>query len=71
MVNELRCQKLLDGYRGAPVADKRALEEILARLSHLVTQHLSIREIDLNPVVVTPKGAVLVDCRVRVAEAGL
>ena len=66
MVRSLRTYPLLDGYRGAPKADVRALEDIVLRLSALVEAHREVAELDLNPVVVNPDGAVVVDARVRV-----
>jgi acyl-CoA synthetase (NDP forming)/RimJ/RimL family protein N-acetyltransferase len=66
MVRELRTFPLLDGFRGAPVADVAALEDVLLRLSALAAAHPQITELDCNPVIVTPAGATVVDARVRV-----
>jgi acyl-CoA synthetase (NDP forming) len=57
---------LLDGWRGAPKADQAALEELLLRVGLLADNHPEIAELDLNPVVAGPDGAVIVDVRVRV-----
>jgi len=67
MVRALRTFPLLDGYRGAPRADVAALEDVVARVGALAAAHAGIAELDLNPVVVSPRGAVAVDARVRVA----
>jgi acyl-CoA synthetase (NDP forming) len=69
MVRSLRTFPLLEGYRGAAKADVAALEEVILRVSALVDNHPSIAEMDCNPVVVLPHGAVVVDARVRVMEA--
>jgi acyl-CoA synthetase (NDP forming) len=66
MINSLSTYPLLDGYRGAPKADVEALEEVLLRVSALVETHPEIAEMDLNPVIVHPDGAVVVDARIRV-----
>jgi acyl-CoA synthetase (NDP forming)/GNAT superfamily N-acetyltransferase len=66
MVHGLRTFPLLDGYRGAPRADVRALEDVVVRAAALAAGHPEIAELDLNPVVVTPSGALVVDARVRV-----
>ena len=71
MVRSLRTFPLLDGYRGAASADVDALEDILLRLSALVEAHPEIVELDLNPVMVAPDRAVVVDARARVAEAAI
>jgi acyl-CoA synthetase (NDP forming) len=69
MIRSLRTFPLLEGYRGAPKADVSALEEILLRVSALVESHPEIAEMDLNPVVVLPDGASIVDARIRVEAA--
>ena len=68
MVRSLKTFPLLDGYRGAPKADVAALEEVILRVSAMVDAHPSIAEMDCNPVMVLPRGAVIVDARVRVQE---
>ena len=69
MVRSLKTFPLLDGYRGAPKADVGALEEIILRVSMMVDAHPSIAEMDCNPVMVLPEGAVIVDARIRVQES--
>jgi acetyl coenzyme A synthetase (ADP forming)-like protein len=69
MVRGLRTFSLLDGYRGAPRADVAALEDVIVRISALAAAHPVVAELDLNPVVVSPDGAIVVDARVRVARA--
>jgi acyl-CoA synthetase (NDP forming) len=66
MVRGLRTFPLLDGFRGAPVADVVALEDVVVRVGWLAANHPEITELDLNPVIVSPAGAVAVDARVRV-----
>ncbi len=66
MLDRLAVRPLLDGYRGAPAADVPALEEAIARLGFMAEAHPEIAELDLNPVLATPTGAIAVDCRVRV-----
>jgi acetyl coenzyme A synthetase (ADP forming)-like protein len=69
MVRSLKTFPLLDGYRGAAVADVGALEKVLLRVSALVEAHSEIAEMDLNPLIVHPQGVVAVDARIRL-EAG-
>jgi acyl-CoA synthetase (NDP forming) len=66
MIRSLATFPLLEGYRGAPKADVGALEDVLARVSALVEAHPELAEMDLNPVIVLPEGAAIVDARVRV-----
>jgi acetate---CoA ligase (ADP-forming) len=65
MVRSLKTFPQLDGYRGAPRADVDALEDVLLRVSALVEAHPEVAEMDLNPLIVHPAGAVVVDARIR------
>ena len=65
MVRSLATFPLLDGYRGAVHSDVAALEDVLLRVSAMVEAHPEIAEMDLNPVIVGPDGALIVDARVR------
>jgi acyl-CoA synthetase (NDP forming) len=67
LVRSLRASPLLFGYRGSAPVAVGALEQILQRVARLVERVAEIRELDLNPVIVSDAGAVAVDCRVRVA----
>ncbi|SDH34891.1 acetyl coenzyme A synthetase (ADP forming), alpha domain-containing protein [Sinosporangium album] len=69
MVRRLRCSPLLFGYRGRPKADVGALEVQLIRVARLLDDHPEIAELDLNPVIAMPGGAVAVDVRLRLAPA--
>lgn len=60
---------LLKGYRGAPRCDIAAVEDVLLRVSAMVEAHPEIAELDCNPLVAGPDGAVIVDARVRVEVA--
>jgi acyl-CoA synthetase (NDP forming) len=66
MVRGLATFPLLNGYRGRPRVDLAALEAILVRVSGLAEDLPELVEVDLNPVMVTPSGAVVTDTRIRV-----
>jgi acetate---CoA ligase (ADP-forming) len=66
MLRELMTFPLLDGYRGATRMDTAALEDALLRVSALVEDQPGIAELDLNPLMALPRGAVVVDARIRV-----
>jgi acetyl coenzyme A synthetase (ADP forming)-like protein len=66
MITSLRGAAILQGARGAKPADTAALEAALLRLSALLTWCPEIREIEINPLLVLPRGARAVDARVRV-----
>ncbi|NJC04401.1 acyl-CoA synthetase (NDP forming) [Sphingomonas kaistensis] len=59
IVAELRALKqgaLLDGYRGSPALDVEAVAALIETLGRVLAGTPSIREIDLNPVIVFPRG---------------
>jgi acetyl coenzyme A synthetase (ADP forming)-like protein len=67
LVRSTRGSALLFGYRGGEPADTDALEHLLMRVGLLAEAHPEVAEIDLNPVLVSPAGALVVDAKVRVA----
>jgi acetyltransferase len=71
MVRGIRSIRLLQGVRGAPPASLTALEDVLLRVSRLVTDFPEIAELDINPVLAFADRAVAVDARVMLhATAG-
>ncbi|MET7440017.1 acetate--CoA ligase family protein, partial [Streptomyces sp. NPDC005568] len=68
MLDSIRAAEVLRGVRGAPAVDRSALAEQIRRVSRLVTDFPEIAEVDLNPVIATPEGAVAADIRVILAE---
>jgi acetyl coenzyme A synthetase (ADP forming)-like protein len=69
MLRSLRTFPLLDGYRGAPACDIASVQDVLLRLSALVDAHPEIAELDANPVLARPDGALILDARVRLRAA--
>ncbi len=62
MVDRLRLRPLLDGFRGSAPADVDALVDVIVAVSRLAHEHGDeLAALDLNPVIVTPEGAVAVD----------
>lgn len=65
LVDRLRFRKVLDGVRGAPPANIDAFCEAAERFSIMVDALSGrLREIDLNPVMVTPNRCIAVDALV-------
>ena len=56
MVAGTMAGKLLNGYRGAPLADFDSLYKVIAQLSLLALENPAIQEIEINPLVVYPAG---------------
>ena len=55
---------LKKGFRGREPIDLAALEDLLVRFSQLVIEQRWIKEIDINPLLVSPKQIVALDARV-------
>ena len=66
MVGGLTTFPLLDGFRGASIKDVDALVDLILRVASMAEHHPAIAEMDCNPVMVMPAGAVVVDARVHV-----
>jgi acyl-CoA synthetase (NDP forming)/GNAT superfamily N-acetyltransferase len=69
MVREIRGYPLLEGYRGHPPADIKAIHDVLLRVSRLVEEVPGIAELMLSPIFVGPpgEGCRIGDSRIRVA----
>ncbi|SEH04005.1 Acyl-CoA synthetase (NDP forming) [Nonomuraea solani] len=67
MIGQLRCAPVLHGYRGSSAVDVGALAGQLERIGRLLDDLPQVAELDLNPVIVTPDGAITVDARIRLA----
>ena len=63
MIYSLRGIPLLKGYRGRETSDIEAVRDVLLRLSELVIQVPEIKELDINPLVVYPRGVLALDAR--------
>lgn len=66
LVRSLRSSPLLFGYRGSQPTAVAALEELLQRVARLAGGWAELAELDINPLIVSPDGAVAVDARMRV-----
>ncbi|MFF5898985.1 acetate--CoA ligase family protein [Streptomyces argenteolus] len=64
MLDSIGAAEILKGVRGAPAVDRWALAEQIRRVSDLVTDFPEIAEVDLNPVIASPDGAVAADIRI-------
>jgi acetate---CoA ligase (ADP-forming) len=56
MIHATRAGKLLTGFRGQPEADLEAVVDCILRLSQLALDFPEIEEVEVNPLVVYPKG---------------
>lgn len=72
MVRSIKAYPMLNGARGAAVADQEELERCLIRLSMLASDHPEIAELDINPLMVHDqgKGCSVADCRILLRSVG-
>ena len=63
----LRLWPLLDGYRGRARADMAAVARTAAALGQIMLDRPELEEIEINPILVRPSGAVAVDALIREA----
>tara|TARA_R110000737_G_scaffold314059_3_gene323694 strand:- start:276 stop:2312 length:2037 start_codon:yes stop_codon:yes gene_type:complete len=65
----LRTGALLTGYRGRPRADMAAILDVVMAVQCFVTDHAAgLHEIEINPLMCLPKGAVAADALIRMGE---
>jgi len=69
MLDDLRGRRLLDGVRGRPPVDRVAVAALIVGLADLAIERPDIVEVDLNPVIASPDGALAVDALVVLAAA--
>jgi len=56
MLDEIRAGNLLNAFRGEPAVDRESLIKTLMGLSRLAEEHTVVTEVDINPLLITPKG---------------
>ena len=57
MIAEVKGARLLQGFRGKPACDVDALADVLVKVSHLaVNLQGQLAELDINPLLVLPRG---------------
>jgi acyl-CoA synthetase (NDP forming) len=68
MLDELRGSALLRGVRGRPAPDVKAIVELIVAVSRAFEANGTWLELDLNPVIASPSGAVAVDASLVAAQ---
>jgi acetyltransferase len=64
LMEQTKIFRALQGVRGQAPVPLDALEDLLVRFSDLVIEHPSIRELDVNPLLVSSEGMLALDARV-------
>jgi acyl-CoA synthetase (NDP forming) len=64
MMQEIKARKILEAIRGMPAADLDRLSDILIKVGNIGLEHDSIKEIDINPLILSGSQPVAVDALV-------
>jgi acetate---CoA ligase (ADP-forming) len=65
MLDGLKLNRLIAGFRGRPAADRAALERTVLALAKFYLDHRArIEDVEINPLMVCARGAIAVDVRV-------
>ncbi|MGD8229281.1 MAG: acetate--CoA ligase family protein [Desulfobacteraceae bacterium] len=70
MMQEIKGHKILENVRGMPAADLEELSEILIRVGEIGLDHEAIKEIDVNPLILSGSKPVAVDALVVLNPPG-
>lgn len=68
MIREIHSYSILQGVRGQPPADEKAITQILQATSNIMMENPAMQQIDLNPTLVYATGASVVDARMILGE---
>jgi acetyl-CoA synthetase (ADP-forming) len=64
LIKQVKGYRLLEGYRGKSAVDKDALIKTILTASGIIASG-HVEEIDLNPVALYPKGAMVLDAKMK------
>ena len=68
MIHALRGYPIIRGTRGQAGIDEQQYTDIIVRLSTLLRFATEVKEMDINPLIATPRGLFAVDARIRVEK---
>ncbi|AMO23727.1 acetate--CoA ligase family protein [Ramlibacter solisilvae] len=66
MLDSIQAAEMLKGVRGGKAVNRSALQDLIVRVSQLVSDFPEIAEMDLNPVFASEDGAIAADVRIVV-----
>jgi acetyl-CoA synthetase (ADP-forming) len=68
MMEELPGKKIFDAFRGEPPVDRTALAQILIAIGTIGLEHDAVKEIDINPLIISDAKPIAVDALVVLGE---
>jgi len=69
MMDEIKAHKILDAIRGMDAVDRDVLSEMLINVGRIGTENDTIKEIDINPVIISGSRPIAVDALVVLQPA--
>lgn len=70
LMEQTKIFQAFKGVRGRPPVNLIALEQLIVRFSQAIVEQRWIREIDINPLLVSEKGCIALDARIVLHEQG-
>jgi len=70
MMDEIKAHKILDAVRGMDAVDRDILSEILINVGKIGVENDTIKEIDINPVIISGSHPVAVDALIVLQPTG-
>jgi acyl-CoA synthetase (NDP forming) len=68
-LGRLRIVKMLNGFRGQPEADMRSIVDSIMAVQSYVQENVGrVAEMEINPLICTPKGAVAADVLIQIGD---
>jgi acyl-CoA synthetase (NDP forming) len=64
MIREIKAYPVLSGYRGAKAVDIKQVVKTVIIISELISNMSTIKEVELNPLLVYEKNVMAVDAKV-------
>jgi len=61
MIDEIKAYKILDAIRGMEPVDREILSEVLINVGEIGIENDKIKEIDINPVIISGSRPIAVD----------
>lgn len=68
ILDETKVSMILNGYRGKPALAKEKLIDLITKIEKLLISYPEIVSMDINPVIITEKRAVVVDVKFYVKQ---
>jgi acetyltransferase len=68
MLEEVKGKAAYKGARGMPAVDPDEIAELIVKISEAVRMHPEIKELDINPLIITKDGLLAVDARILITN---